>query len=85
MRCASSIAGTGGSARTGVTAEVKAKMTRQIQEKHPLIQVGLSMANVHFSVSISGVPLSGFGEMDSLTSLNSPKYIHHTQKQPTGT
>lgn len=34
------------------------------------------MANVHLYVTISGVPLSGFGEMDSLASLNSPKYFH---------
>lgn len=41
------------------------------------------MANVHFYVTISGVPLSGFGEMDLLRPLNSPKYIHHPQKHPT--
>lgn len=60
----------------GVTPKVKGNMTRQIQEKHPLIQVlidlGLSMANVYFCVAISDVPLSGFGEMDPLMSLNSP-------------
>lgn len=50
-----------------------------------LIDLGLSMAILHFYVTNNGVPLSRFGKMDSLTSLNSLKYIHHPQKQPTST
>lgn len=64
-------------ARTGMTEEVKGNMTRQIQEKHSLIQMLIDLGplflngvDTSMQVSLtSGVPLAGFGETDSFISL----------------
>lgn len=88
------LTGTGRCARTGITAEVKGNMTRQIQKKHPLIQMLIDLGSLFLNgghvllckyLLTSGVPLAGFGEMDSLVSGTVPNASTTHKTKPTST